>query len=384
MDNTEAFHRAMLPYGGRVAWEQGIGTPAAVLYSNINKDAEELISSAIGHVPGLPPIHFDFVYNGAVNAFAFKADGKYFIGVTSGTLVLLQLVLCRMLSDSRLFSNIGNPSGEAADLPLIDCFIPDAQSMYEAGIVIGRPRTEPRWLYSCHLLAQAALFIVGHELAHITRGHVDYLCSKTGTPFYAEIETELQDRSSLLERQAMEGDADQRSFISRIISARDTVTAFVKETPPWSNEPLCIERLIFDCTFSVNTMFRIFGDICFAGSDLSAASYPPFPLRRAMLLIAALGHVKFAWNPELFDATKKTLLDATISAETAFAAITGQKISHYGMDEAFGPEGKEHMKRLGECWFGGLRDRLKEFAYEVDRDLPDARLQTNFSADLST
>ena len=40
--------------------------------------------------------------------------------------------------------------------------------------------SDPRWSYAIHLLRQAIFFLVGHEIAHISHGHVDYMESKTG------------------------------------------------------------------------------------------------------------------------------------------------------------------------------------------------------------
>ncbi len=221
MTNAEIFHQTMTPYGGRLAWEQrAAGKPAAELYAHITKLANHAIDVARQQVPRLPPIYFDFVHNGNVNAWAWKEHNQYFIGITSGIFYLLQLIFCRMLSDSRVLTHVGDPGGEASNLPLLSGLIPHAQRMCEAGSVPKPPETEPRWLYSCHLLDQAVLFVLGHELAHITRGHVDYLGSKTGSPLLPEIGWNQSGPIGEIERQTLEVDADRRSFISRIESVR--------------------------------------------------------------------------------------------------------------------------------------------------------------------
>ena len=368
MTSAEVFHgiATRCGYAGRLDREKRAGTPAGELYAAIARQAVELIASARQNLPRLPHIHFDFVYNGEVNAFACKENDQYFIGITSGTFVLLQLILCRMLSDSRLLIHAGNPGREASDLPPLARFVADAQHMAEAGLVISRPKTEPRWQYSCHLLSQAALFIIGHEIAHITRGHVDYLISRTGTPLLPERGWNKSEPIALIERQAMEADADQRSFFARLGSMGSTATIPGQGAPPWLNAPPRLEQLVFDCAFSVNSLFRIFGDIRFAGSDLTAASYPPLPLRRARLALSALA----AAPADLKETAKGALRNAIIDAESAFATITGESMSTGGMDDAFSPEGTAHLKRLDDCWYGGLRDRLVPFAFEVDREPP--------------
>lgn len=114
MTDAEIFHREMKPYGGCLHVPPD--HPGKAGYDSIAKLAEVLISSAMALVPRLPQIRFDFVTNGKTNAWAFKSDGRYFIGLTRGTIFMLELVIMRMLADSRLFDNTGNPKGEADNL----------------------------------------------------------------------------------------------------------------------------------------------------------------------------------------------------------------------------------------------------------------------------
>ncbi len=372
MTNAEVFQQlaTRYGYGGRLDREKRAGTPAGELFAAIAEQAEALIASARQALPRLPHIHFDFVYNRDVNAFACKENDQYFIGITSGTFVLLQLIFCRMLSDSRLLTHAGDPGGEASDLPALAGLVPDADRMAKAVGVISRPKTEPRWLYSCHLLSQAALFIIGHEIAHITRGHVDYLASKTGIPMLPEIGWNQPDPAGLMERQALEGDADQRSFLSRLSSVRSMLAAQGQSAPPWLSVPCTLEQYLFDCQFSVDLLYRLFGDISFAGSNLTAASYPPLPLRRAMLRLITLAFVQEAWGSDMKAVATAALQRSAIEVESDFAIITGECISTGGMEDAFSPEGRAHMKLLSDCWSGGLRDRLAPFAYELDPEPP--------------
>jgi hypothetical protein len=367
MNNGEVFDRIAkgCGYRGRLDREKRAGTPAGELYAGIARQAEELIASARQSVPRLPHIHFDFVYNGEVNAFACKENDQYFIGITSGTFVLLQLILCRMLSDSRLLAHAGDSAREASDLPRLAWFVPDADQIAKGGMRISRPKTEPRWQYSCHLLSQAALFIIGHEIAHITRGHVDYLNLKTGTPLLPEIGWNKSEPIPLIERQALEGDADQRSLMSRLSSIRDTATTQGQTAPSWLTGPPTVEQMLFDCVFSIDLVFRLFGDIRFVGEDLTAASYPPLPLRRAMLRMVAFMCVQEVWGSDMKAVATSALRSSAIEVESAFATITGESLSARGMDDAFGPEGRAHMKLLADCWSAGLRDRLAPFAYEL-------------------
>lgn len=237
--------------------------------------------------------------------------------------------------------------------------------MYEAGtLALVRPKTTARRGYSSHLFSQAVLFLIGHEIAHITLGHVDYLNSKTSIPVLPEIGWNLASPVGRIERQTLEVEADSRSIISRLESVRLTLHTLGRQVPSWSSEPAGFKSLLFDCAFSINALFRNFGDVRFTGSDLSSASYPPLPLRRAALMASAIACTQSTWGPGRKDDAMASVRLAIRAAESAFATITGESISIGGLQDAFSAEGVEHLKVLQDCWTGGLQGRLAPFAYE--------------------
>jgi len=85
---------------------------------------EGIIASARQHLHGLPEIHFDFAYDGEINAIAFRSEGRYFIGVTTGAIYMIQLVLGRMLSRPDLFPKTGDPTEESEKLELLKGYHP--------------------------------------------------------------------------------------------------------------------------------------------------------------------------------------------------------------------------------------------------------------------
>jgi len=370
MNETEIFDRAMTDRGGRVAWEQKTGTGAFQVYSFVNEKAKSLIADARVQCPHLPNIHFDFVYNGKVNAVAFKEGGQYFIGFNSGTVVMLQLILCRMLADPKVLTHIGDANVEATDVPLLTPLIPNAQNMVEAGATVPRAKNESRWVYSRYLFDNAVHFLLGHEIAHIALGHVDYLASKTGSSFHAEVGWNQSDDVGLMEKQALEIDADFRSVNSCIGSVRLTLMAYEDAIPPWSSSPTSAEQLLFDWAFAMNTLFRMFGDIRFAGSDLTAAAYPPFAIRRELAMRWALNGVKSYWDPALRDITLEAFHRAVRETEMAFKVITGEDISVGPWEDVASPTGREHINHLMDCLTGGLKDRLLPYAYEMSNKPP--------------
>ena len=302
MTDAELFHRETLRYGlgGRLIFQPE--SPSAKSYDQIRKRAETLVVSARENLPRLPHIHLDFVSNENINAFAFKSEGRYFIGLTYGTIYLLELIFMRMLSDSRLFDTIGNPNDESDNLPTLAGFLPEAKKMHEAGNIAKLPKTQKRQHYAVYLFDQAVLFLLGHEIAHITLGHVDYRESKAKAAMLAEMEWNAPDSEGMLERQCFEMQANMRSVFSRIESIKLTYNAHKSDNlkfPSWLDSNPSESHLIFDWAFAMNSFFRLFGDVRFNTSQLTANSYPPLPLRRTMATTTAYAAVMERWNPAL-------------------------------------------------------------------------------------
>lgn len=152
-------------------------------YDELTSRVEGLIQSARSVVPGLPPIYFDFVIRPEVNAFAARRGGAFFIGVNTGLVFLLRLLTGRMLSDRGLFPWVGNPKDEDPQVPKIQTYTAHADQMWASEEVV-EPRGKMRRAYANHLTDRALMFFVGHEIAHISRGHVGYLEHEKGVSEY--------------------------------------------------------------------------------------------------------------------------------------------------------------------------------------------------------
>jgi hypothetical protein len=371
MTDAEIFNREITRLGLGYRKEISPDHPARKGYEHIRNIAEELIASAKENLPRLPDIHFDFIYKEDINAVAFKSEGRYFIGLTTGTIYMLELVIMRMLSDSHLFDTIGNPSEEANDLTPLVGYLPKAEQMNKAGFRPKRPKTKPRLSYAWHLIDQALLFLVGHEIAHITLGHVDYMQSKAGTALVAELGWNAPTPDGLIERQCLETQADMRSVISRIASLKLTYIGHASgnsEIFPWLDSNPSEAHLIFDWAFAMNLLFRLFGDVRFNTSQLATNPYPPLPLRRVMATTIAYGAVMGQWNPTLKEKALHALQTAMKYSEHAFAAVLGEKISTEGLADAYSPLGREHHKCLMKYSFE-LQKQLAPFSYETIFDL---------------
>ncbi len=331
-------------------------------YGRIEEWANELISSARSLNPTLPEIHFDFVLNGDVNAYAFRREGRYFIGLTTGTRYMFDLVFGRMLADAGVLPFIGDPSQESKQLPPLTGYVPNGESMYQAGTVLCGPRNPPRISYAIHLTSQALLFLIGHEIAHISRGHVDYQASKTGSAFLAEASDYNLAGDEAFERQTLEMDADTKSIVSRMFSAKLNFQAGV--VPPWLNEPRTPGHFMFDALFSTSCFFRLFGDQRFTCDNLTRDLYPPLPVRQGIAAATAMFFVQTEWDQSLKDTAAQASRLAITATEHSYAAILGDELPREGLSEASSDVGKQHWLNLLKHWDAEVKEKLSPFAYE--------------------
>ena len=358
-EDFDAFTRAN-GLGRREDIENYPDVPAAPQYEMTRQVAQELIDSARLQYPGLGPIHFDFINNPHIGAWDFRLNNGYGIGLTSGTLILVGMVFHYMLSTRSLFPRIGLPDAERSSLPPIPWDVLNAETLYGDGVMPVAPLGRERSLYALHLTHQALNFLVGHELAHITRGHVDYLQNNSGCRFAEGIGWSGTKDTQLI-RQALELDADSRSVLARIASAHNT---FHKNPngmkPEWANEELSILDWHFDWAFAVSTVFRLFGDRRFRKEDL-LDSYPPFPVRQLQALRFACTQMA---QPESTASTHvwQFLKYSAEQVEHAYTSINGLP-SEGGFAQASEDATILHLEAIKGVW-SNLRKDIQTHSLE--------------------
>jgi hypothetical protein len=351
----------------------------AASYGRILETANGMIASArVSCKKPVPEIYFDFTHNPSVNAFAFKKKEKYFIGFNTGTWFMLHLICLRLLSDGRLFDFIGTPSAEEMNLPPLAYYSTNAQKMAEAGINFGIPRTSERREYASQLFHNVVSFLVGHEIAHITRGHIDYMISKTGVPVISEYgafasaippnaDWSHLATETMIERQAIEADADKRSVLFLMGVAKHVHGRVPRNNGNFMEKRRSVENVLFDVSVAINTFFRIFGDIHVREYEISSSFYPQTPIRRYLAMLVARQYLIHNWKPQLSNnVTENALKNGALYPETAFQIMTGVKQANPGFHEAFGRNGIDYANIMDAYWMNTLGRKLADFSYEFD------------------
>jgi hypothetical protein len=182
--------------------------------------AEGMITSARSNLPRLPEINFRFIDGAEINAAAFESGNHYFIGLTSAAVAALRIVINRFMADPEIFQEIGDPSEE---LPIHKKAIGSSfEGIVQQSIDFPPPRNKIRNIYAGMLYRQSVRFLLGHEIAHIVLGHVDYQSQTHGVSSLMEAKRPAEARFDgfALEGQCMEIDADRRSIYARMFTAR--------------------------------------------------------------------------------------------------------------------------------------------------------------------
>src|SRR5205807_9886806 len=112
------------------------------------ESASDQIETLHHTLPGMSPVYLDLVDNRKVNAWAFRAKDRYFIGVTAGLVQMVTTLFYRMLSDSRILPQVGNPTTEA-ERPQVVTVAPDAGWAFDGSGWEGIPNDPVRQQFAC-------------------------------------------------------------------------------------------------------------------------------------------------------------------------------------------------------------------------------------------
>lgn len=175
--------------------EQGLRT----MLERHKRAAEQWVRSVrTEHVPAMGPVHFDYVENFEVNAFAFESDNLDFVGVYVGAIVTIYSFFGSLLAYPRFLMSVGNPLAEEEWKS--ETF--DPRQLYR------QPKDAARRSFA-HLIATIAIdFLFAHEIGHLMNGHVKFIGKRKGLPFLAEFDSTHKAPAEYLTRQTLEMDAD--------------------------------------------------------------------------------------------------------------------------------------------------------------------------------
>lgn len=372
-ENEQYFHDVMKREGQNGRLDRSIVAPGVMsVFSHRERAARKVFCEAEKLFPTMPPVHFDFVDTIHVGAWAFCHDQReqYFVGYSFGTELTLLLLFNRILADSRLLRDIGNPESESDSLAMLAQII-GASPTIDASLKVfpqcPEPKDSTRRQFAGLMRELVATFIVLHEAGHLSQGHIEYgrdhyrwaLLADPGYPSTREEE--------LLVRQTFEVYADHQAIsngmhnIQSAIKNADRQNELLK---PFVAPP---HRLLHLWLFAIFTFCRLFGDRVPTKAELQKLVHPHWRFRQKMMMRAIGGYLATTEEAAIFGTVGEVqeLIHAVVEeVEIAVHLITGDEMSVEGLLKTNEEEISNHEDLLIGMWEnGGLREALRDYSH---------------------
>lgn len=308
-------------------------------------------------------LKFGIVNTAQIGGFAcVGGEGIDFIGIHFGTISLVSSIFTRMLNNPNILPDVGDASLEAnaGYAP----FIPFQEDLTNFSPC--RPACQIRGAFSKYLTLTGLDFIFGHEITHITNGHLGVI-NKTRHPDPEKRRSKL----SSLENQAIELDADGGATEWTL-----QFTEFVRNSRPKlpveADDPLGISWREFYAT-ETNTV-----GFCFMASYLTLRMtspdywnpanqrniYQPLPPYRMGTLMKVYASVLMQLLNLSFEDSQTQIYAWCAGSEKALAnllAESGQGELQLGAIDSFFNEVGSYNDKVIEA-YETLAEELGEFA----------------------
>lgn len=322
-------------------------------------------------------LKFGVVNTAAIGGFACVGEEDIdFIGIHFGTISLVSAIFTRMLSNPNILPGVGNTNQEAN--AGYTHFIPAQEDL--TAFSPCRPACRVRSAFSKHLTLTGLDFIFGHEITHITNGHLGVI-NQTRHPDPEMRRPVL----SPLENQAIELDADIGATQWTLM-----FTELVRNSRPKlsveGSDPLSISWHEFYATELKTVGF------CFMASYLTLRMLSPdywnpanqekilqpLPPYRMGSLMHVYANVLVEFHDMSFEEAQKYVYGFCIGSEGALAnllAESGQGEANLNAIDSFFNEVGPYNEKVDEA-YDTLAKELSEFAMEETTKVTHPRPRT--------
>jgi hypothetical protein len=287
------------------------------------------------HVPTMHPVHFCYIENLKMNAFAFKVADDGFIGVYSGTVLTVQSFFGALLSHPSFLRSIGNP---------------DAEVEWTGFKMTPQPKDPARNAYA-HLLSTLAVdFLFMHEIAHLMNGHVEFDRNRRQTSVFWEFAEAQGSTEDNLTSQTLEMDADADATLQGLTIAFGR-TSDVETLPeawrPWFRTP---RLALYTWILAAYGFFRLFFGGETAWDGLLRTSHPPHNIRLGMVLKTIVAILQRERRDKLLSELNPIIAELVPEMERAHAWATSTAVDDSGIRTAVDPRAAKHTGILLEHW----------------------------------
>lgn len=200
----------------------------------IRSDAIQMIEEIRRQKPYFPEVYIGYINNQDVNAIAFKDQDNYFIGINTGTFLMLSDYFKMILPRSKTLNSLDGNVNLKIEI----------------------------------LLQHSFRFLINHEYGHISSGHIDYEIDKSKSQYMFEM-AKLVDTNDGLDSQTLEMDAD-------CFAATRALESAMKHSVDLKTELIYL-------SFSTYMLFRIFGTGGYDLKTLDGYTHPHPGIRQHII-----------------------------------------------------------------------------------------------------
>lgn len=317
----------------------------------------------------LPVIIFDYAFDTTLNAHTFRHEGRYFVAVNSGTMVILHDLFLRLLSVPHVFPAIGDASKETLGNRRLPFSLDVTQLIDHYGnanstLDQSKPKDETR-LKAAHMMTRMAFdFLTTHEVRHILAGHVDYNGAFRGFPLIDELDLQSLDPASGMKSQAMEMDADGSGIFTVLANAVDELNSSDPSRSAWRSILQNPHQAIVICLVCIDAVFKLFSTAGDVRWPWDMRTHPPHHVRRTMAIGVMEAYFRGNGLSEWLDELNSPGVTDELLAisEFTFRDVFGHPIDRVAWSRAAGLEYEEHVGLLRETW-NLMHHELSQFSY---------------------
>lgn len=251
--------------------------PSCSFFKNFETQFASIYTFLKQRYPKLPPVQFGFTFNPTLNAFAAAHGSKYYLGIHTGTILILYDVFNKMFASSDVRTQIGNPSLETKEKKTLSVRSENGALVFDPDQGNVKIVDPIRASMARYYTDTAVSFIILHEMCHIIRGHAGYLANKSGYATWSEMGLGPEQKSighNLW--QTLEMDADSfatNHFFQLYYRNKSKLPLILKD----------IESFYNHWIFITYSFFRLMGFSELNYESDKLFTHPPAVLRMAMV-----------------------------------------------------------------------------------------------------
>jgi len=311
--------------------------------------------------------HIDLTISGKMEAFSFLNKDIGFIAVSFDTILILRILFLRILSDPNSFPGVGNVHLEE---PLTSPYLTGLpKSTNELNVESRSPKCVMREGFSRILTITSFHFLVAHELAHLSNGHLAWINSLHEGSLISEVTGNNTKPLSAITRQTLEMDADAsavKQVITAIYKSPEVQTALTKGM---NKESLHVhnaaygtpEKTIYLLLYVTTIFFKIFDESYWNEHSLSVRSHPPSPFRNIWVGSTLQELIKRDISTDLAEKVTEIGAEAYKDAVLALGRLTDEKPNIDGLLGAISDKFAYYPSSLLKHW-GKIRPHLEPFS----------------------